>query len=593
MKGLRCLVPASGGGAGCGLQFSIAPRPITLLHFIAPSPNSRQWTYKGTVAVRLGEFEEADDAFSESLRLQPTSHVTYTKRSEVRLLLGDPDAALADANRALALKPVFVRAYLAKSGACSALADLDGARVALEQGLQVARGDGLLTAALDQVRARVRERQETIEQRGGDLGNSRAGTPVARPPSARRKATGGRSSRHTGSASSGRYGSARRSGSVQSLSELDGAGGSHHGSSFDPRRRGTGRALMSAESRALSCRSLSSAASAGTFGSSVTSTSKTSMKGEPYAPRQVPSKAIRAKGKGAGTGAEKAPTKTLRTQSRTNPPMKLSEFVKQNRAELREQMKLVRAKLDLIDLLAKSSNRQKLDLLFGLIDSDQTGAVDTRELIKLLRSRNQLLSIDETFIGTLRMAKAYDADVNAELNRDEFDLVFQRTVQHMDVEFDELAEYLSLELSFATGNISGRAGIGCGEYDEESESTSTSESDSSSSFHQSDDDPAEPPYRPTTPRCPPRATSKFPGQAATSALRRQSSEWSLEYANRELVPLSPTPATVRLAVGSTSGGAVPVSSGTRTASSARSSGAQGVPRASRASSVALPSSSWH
>jgi hypothetical protein len=62
--------------------------PLTLLKCCCIlSSNFRQWTYKGTVAVRLGDFEEADDAFSESLRLQPSSHITYTKRSEVRLQL--------------------------------------------------------------------------------------------------------------------------------------------------------------------------------------------------------------------------------------------------------------------------------------------------------------------------------------------------------------------------------------------------------------------------------------------------------------------------------------------------------------------------
>jgi uncharacterized protein YeaO (DUF488 family) len=469
------------------------------------------------------------------------------------------------------------------------VADLDGARVALEQGLQVARGDGLLTAALDQVLDRIRERLKLMPEGDEDGGRSSQHSKSAlRPPSAHRKAASGRSSRPGARGSSGRYGSAQRSGSAHSSSELDGAGGSHHGSSFDPGRRGSGRALMTTKSRALSCRSLSSAAPDGTFESTTTIPSVPKPKGETSVPRQVPSKAIRTKGANPGLGSGIAPTTTRRTQWRGKSPRTVSEFVKQHRAELREQMRAVRAELDLIDRLAKSSKRQKLNLLFGLIDSDQKGAVESRELAKLLRSRNQLLPTDESLKRALLMIKAFDADGNVELDRDEFEYLFQGLVQHMNVDFDELVEYLSLELSFATAD--GTCPVrddDSGKCDEESESTSTSESESTASFHEASDDPAEPAGRSATHCCPRGAAP-----AATPDLRRQSSEWSLEYPNRELVPLSPTPAPTRLTRG-TSSGSAPASKEKRAASSAQSSGAQGVSRASRVSSIALSSSSWH
>ena len=108
-------------------------------------------------------------------------------------------------------------------------------------------------------------------------------------------------------------------------------------------------------------------------------------------------------------------------------------------------MRLVQAKLALIELLAQMDKDQKLDLLFGLIDLDRSGTVDAQELAVVLRSRNQLLSTGESISRAITMVKAFDEDGNAELDRDEFELFFQSMVQHLNLDFDELAEYLSLE----------------------------------------------------------------------------------------------------------------------------------------------------
>ena len=289
---------------------------------------------------------------------------------------------------------------------------------------------------------------------------------------------------------------------------------------------------------------------------------------------------------------------TRRMLSRGKPPSTVSEFVKLTRFELREQKELVHAKLDLIDRLAKAKKYEKLDLLFGLIDLEQRGAVDVRELTKMLRSRNQLLLSDESINRALRTVKAIDEDVIVDLDRNEFELFFQSMVQHLTIDFDELAEYFSLKLSFAAAEprsvtATDRARDDFGEYKEESESTSMSESESSSSFHHADDEPAAPPNRFATPRCARGPAPKSSGKAATSALRRQPSEWSLEYDNRELVSLSPTPATIRLSDGSASGRAVQASGGRRAASGATASGALGKSHSSRASTVTLSSSSCH
>ena len=66
-----------------------------------------QWNYKGHVAFRLGEYEEALEAYTQSLLLDPKSHVIFTKRSETYRRFGDTAKALDDANKALKLKPTY------------------------------------------------------------------------------------------------------------------------------------------------------------------------------------------------------------------------------------------------------------------------------------------------------------------------------------------------------------------------------------------------------------------------------------------------------------------------------------------------------
>jgi hypothetical protein len=123
--------------------------------------------------------------------------------------------------------------------------------------------------------------------------------------------------------------------------------------------------------------------------------------------------------------------------------------VRETRVELREQLKIIEAKLALLDLLAEMTVEQKLDLLFGLIDLDRSGTVDAQELAIVLRSRNQNLTDGGSISRAVNMVKAFDEDGNAELDRDEFRLFFGSMASHMGLRLDELAEYLSLELSFA------------------------------------------------------------------------------------------------------------------------------------------------
>jgi hypothetical protein len=129
--------------------------------------------------------------------------------------------------------------------------------------------------------------------------------------------------------------------------------------------------------------------------------------------------------------------------------LSVSDYVKKNRTELREQLKVVQTKLALVDLLGDMTRPQKLDLLFGLIDMDRSGTIDAQELAVVLRTRNHMLTDGESIIRAVSMVKAFDEDGNAELDRGEFEQFFTGMMSNMNVDFDDLAEYLSIELSFS------------------------------------------------------------------------------------------------------------------------------------------------
>jgi hypothetical protein len=126
----------------------------------------------------------------------------------------------------------------------------------------------------------------------------------------------------------------------------------------------------------------------------------------------------------------------------------VSAFVKKTREDLQQQMAVIQAKLALIELLTKLSKTQKLDLLFGLIDEDRSGLVDAEELAVVLRSRNSQLSTGDSIHRAMNMVAAFDEDGNAALDRQEFERFITSMVSHLKLDFDELAEFLSLELSF-------------------------------------------------------------------------------------------------------------------------------------------------
>ena len=120
-----------------------------------------------------GQHSAAFDAFTEAIRLAPTSAVYHCNRAAAALKLGRPDIAVADADHAAQRDPAYVRAHLRGGGARLRLGQPDLAGECFRQALELdascaAAVKGLAEAA---EAAQKQQRQVEAEQAAAQLGS--------------------------------------------------------------------------------------------------------------------------------------------------------------------------------------------------------------------------------------------------------------------------------------------------------------------------------------------------------------------------------------------------------------------------------------
>ncbi|XP_068118105.1 outer dynein arm-docking complex subunit 4 [Hyperolius riggenbachi] len=130
------------------------------------APRSTFTTYmaEGEQLYQKGEFHKASESFTNALELQPTEKHCLVARSKCFLKLGDPEAALRDAEASLQEDSDFFRGLYQKAEALYAMGDFEFALVFYHRGYK-------LRPELQEFRLGIQKAQEAIE-------NS-VGTPAA------------------------------------------------------------------------------------------------------------------------------------------------------------------------------------------------------------------------------------------------------------------------------------------------------------------------------------------------------------------------------------------------------------------------------
>ncbi|TNJ28786.1 Stress-induced-phosphoprotein 1 [Giardia muris] len=110
---------------------------------------------QGNAAVKEDRLADAVDLYTQAIGLDGANPVYYSNRASVYHRLGDYDAALADADRCLAISATFGKGYVRKADALDALGRLDEARAVLEEGIErCGDSEPLLRTRLDSLNSR-------------------------------------------------------------------------------------------------------------------------------------------------------------------------------------------------------------------------------------------------------------------------------------------------------------------------------------------------------------------------------------------------------------------------------------------------------
>lgn len=125
----------------------------------------------------------------------------------------------------------------------------------------------------------------------------------------------------------------------------------------------------------------------------------------------------------------------------------VSQFVQASRVQLQLEMIALQAQLDLINALAELSDKEKMEMLFALIDKDGSGRIDAKELAAALRKRNANLPLGTSLDRAMNMVALFDQDGDAKLDLAEFETLVDTLVEELEgTTFHEFSEFLLLQL---------------------------------------------------------------------------------------------------------------------------------------------------
>ncbi|KAF4528192.1 hypothetical protein B566_EDAN014017 [Ephemera danica] len=130
-----------------------------------PSKNIEEANYEkenGNTLVKAGKWQEAMECYSRAISHDGTNAIYYANRAQCALKLDMWQQVVSDCTKALSLEAGYVKALLRRATAYSKLKNYEGARIDLQQALQLEPRNSEVKNALTKVLEETRKQQEAI-----------------------------------------------------------------------------------------------------------------------------------------------------------------------------------------------------------------------------------------------------------------------------------------------------------------------------------------------------------------------------------------------------------------------------------------------
>ncbi len=144
----------------------IAVRPRNAVAWALHYPSLGREADETGRLLRLGRAGAAEALIAERLERRPDSAETLAERSVLRMVQGQLDEAMRDADRAVDLAPASASALIAQSYVRQAAFDLDGSRRSLEQAIEAEPENALAHARLSEILLSIGDRDGAVEAAG-------------------------------------------------------------------------------------------------------------------------------------------------------------------------------------------------------------------------------------------------------------------------------------------------------------------------------------------------------------------------------------------------------------------------------------------
>lgn len=98
--------------------------------------SAEEFKAQGNQAAKEGRLADAIDCYTKAINIDGSNHVYYSNRANIYHQLEDYDAAVADAEKCIELKPSFGKGFLRKADALAAMGKREEAVEVLRDGIE-------------------------------------------------------------------------------------------------------------------------------------------------------------------------------------------------------------------------------------------------------------------------------------------------------------------------------------------------------------------------------------------------------------------------------------------------------------------------